>query len=77
MKSAVGSRVVWWSGGLVVQFPYDYIVKWWSGGLVVWWSGGLVVWTAGRAKRAPPSAAAKRRVAERLCISKTQYHTNF
>ena len=19
------------SGGLVVQFPYDYIVKWWSG----------------------------------------------
>ena len=36
--------VVWWSGGLVVPFPYDYIVKWWSGGLVARWSGGLVVW---------------------------------
>lgn len=29
-------RAVWWFGGLVVQFSYDYIVKWWSGGLVVW-----------------------------------------
>jgi len=42
--------VVWWSGGLWHQIPYDYTVKglepvvWWSGGLVVWWSGGLVVW---------------------------------
>ena len=67
-----------WSGGLVVQFPYDYIVKrnlvvwepgglvvWWSGGLVVWWSGGLVVWWSGLHR-----SAAKRRVAEKLCITK-------
>jgi len=47
--------VVWWSGGLWHQIPYDYTVKglepvvWWSGGLVVWWSGGLdlVVWWSG------------------------------
>ena len=55
--------VVWWSGGLAVIMIFS--CEWWSGGLVVWWSGGLVIWWSGLHR-----SAAKRRVAEKICITK-------